>query len=209
MNLLEAFKTCVEQVNNPEGHTFKVSDHALHIGDYNCNLNYRRFFNKFAEIVDDPRYLEIGCWTGGSSSSIMSGNKLKMTCIDNYDINIIGQLGIPNAKELFLANTAAEKTDDIDFTFIEEDFRKVDYKTIGKHNIFYFDGPHDEGDHYDGLVIPQDALDDEYLLIVDDYNWSYVKEGNLRAIQSLNLTVLDSFETGAWGNGFYFAIVRK
>jgi hypothetical protein len=65
-------------------------------------------------------------------------------------------------------------SDNIDFTVIEKDFRQVDYSSIGKYNVYFFDGPHEEQDQYDA-VIAQPALDLTYILIVDDYNYSKVR----------------------------------
>ena len=66
---------------------------------------------------------------------------------------------------------------------IEMDFRSIDYEAIGsRFNVFFFDGPHSDKDHYDALCLPQPCLDDQYVLIVDDWNLREVRQGTRRAI---------------------------
>jgi len=48
----------------------------------------------------------------------------------------------------------------VDFRFIESDFRAVDYSAIGRFNVYLFDGPHQEQDQYDGIMVARTALDD-------------------------------------------------
>ena len=62
------------------------------------------------------------------------------------------------------------------------DFRSVDYRSIGKFNIYLFDGPHEEADQYDGIVLAQPALTGTFFLIVDDWNWNAVRLGTFRAL---------------------------
>ena len=62
-------------------------------------------------------------------------------------------------------------TEKINFRFIESDFRKVNYKQLGKFNIYCYDALHDSKSQYDGITIAQPALDDIFILIIDDWNW--------------------------------------
>jgi hypothetical protein len=87
-----------------------------------------------------------------------------------------------------------------------------------------FDGPHSEQDQYDGVVIAQNALDDTYILVVDDYNGPGVQSGTHRAIKELGLTVEAAIEiitrtdnehpqiahqNSDWHNGYYIAVIKK
>ena len=62
-----------------------------------------------------------------------------------------------------------------DYTFINNDFRKINYESIGKHNVYLFDGPHHYEDHFEGVKITQPALSEKYIFIVDDWNWDQVR----------------------------------
>ena len=178
---------------------------------------YRSLVNSLVEITPDARYLEIGSWAGSTACSAMWGNTVTATCIDDWS-----EFGGP--KEAFHANVSYCLTDNIKFNFIENDFRIVDYSTIGKFNVYMFDGPHSEQDQYDGIFIAQPALDNDYYLIVDDWNVLQVREGTERAIKDLGLTVharLDILsnqnnnhpvicrESSDWHNGYLIAVVSK
>jgi hypothetical protein len=156
---------------------------------------YRYFINKLVETTPDARYLEIGSHAGSTACAALYGNKVKATCIDNWS-----EFGGP--KDLFTSNIERIKSPDLDFTFIENDFRKVDYSSIGKHNIYLFDGPHFQQDQYDGIDLVKDALDDLYVLIVDDYNWSAVRNGTEAALDHAGHRVLAKIEVTTWiGDG--------
>ena len=68
-------------------------------------------------------------------------------------------------------------------SFLNSDFRAVRYDSIGKYNIYLFDGPHERQDQYDGLAMAREALDDRFIFIVDDWNWPDVRSGTLDAIR--------------------------
>jgi hypothetical protein len=178
---------------------------------------YRYLINNLISFITDARYLEVGSWKGSTACAAMHGNKCKVTCIDNWSHH-----GTDNRD--FFNNTKESLSDDVDFTVIEKDFREVDYSSIGKYNVYFFDGPHEEKDQYDGVALAQDALDHEYILIVDDYNFDRVRKGTQNAIKDLNLkvlaevTVLSSIdgdvptvhhEKSEWHNGYYIAVIRK
>ena len=179
---------------------------------------YRYLINNMVESTKDPRYLEVGSWAGSTACAAIFRNQLKLVCIDNW-----AEFGGP--KDSFLANINAVRTDGVDFTFIESDFRKVDFSAIGRFNIYLFDGPHEEQDQYDGVVIAQPALDDLYLLIVDDWNWPAVRAGTLRALADTHASVicsieirttqtdthprLEAFQNSEWHNGYFLAVCRK
>lgn len=86
-----------------------------------------------------------------------------------------------------------------------------------------FDGPHSIKDQYDGIKIAQPALDDEFILIVDDWNAPHVNRPTLKVISDLNLIVdyieiftIDNGEhpkicrqNSEWHNGYFLASVKK
>ena len=75
------------------------------------------------------------------------------------------------------------------------------------------------------LALP--ALDDEFILIIDDWNDPRPRDGTLRAIEELGITVKYSMqirtsngvdivyptphvlENSLWHNGYYFAVCKK
>jgi len=182
---------------------------------------YRYLINNLVGATPDARYLEVGTYLGSTACSAMWGNELKVTCVDDWSQSFF--LG-KSAKDGFLANTAACTTEKIDFNFIESDFRKVDTGAIGKYNVYMFDGPHEEQDQYDGVALYEQALDDVYTLIVDDWNGPGVRKGTIDALEKLGHKVLaridiitrwDGVHPEIWGpgsdwhNGYFIAVVSK
>ena len=179
---------------------------------------YRQLVNEIIASTIDPRYLEIGSWAGSTACAAIHGNRLQATCIDNWS-----EFG--NAKEAFFSNVNASLHSGVDFSFIESDFRRVDYRDIGTYNVYLFDGPHRESDHYDGIRMAQPALADTHVLIVDDWNWSGVRLGSLRGLADEGLGILFSIEIRTtrddslplsvegkatdWHNGYFVAVCRK
>jgi hypothetical protein len=111
---------------------------------------------------------------------------------------------------------------------MERDFRSVDYGSIGKFNIYLFDGPHEEADQYDGIVMAQPALTETFFLIIDDWNWRVVRLGTFRALTAsrcqlecsieIRTTLHESYpksypsivgKQSDWHNGYFIAVIRK
>jgi hypothetical protein len=179
---------------------------------------YRYLINNFIEAIEDPRYLEVGSWGGSTAIAAIYRNRLKIVCIDNWT-----EFGGP--RDAFLDNINIVKTEGVDFALIESDFRRVDFSGIGRFNVYLFDGPHEEQDQYDGVVLAQPALDDTYLLVVDDWNRPAVRTGTYRALADTQVSVACSieirttqtdedprgqaFHKSEWHNGYLFAVCKK
>ena len=177
---------------------------------------YRRFINNLVFDLPDAKYLEIGSWAGSTACAAMYGNCARIHCIDNWS-----EFGGP--REQFLKSTAACQSEEILFTVQEMDFRRVDYASLGKFNVYLFDGPHTYQDQYDGIRIAAPALDPQFVLIVDDWNWGQVRKGTYDAIRDQNMTILYSVEirttqdgghpkvsnqNSAWHNGYFLGAIQ-
>lgn len=178
---------------------------------------YRSFINNLIEEHCDARYLEVGSWAGSTATAALYGNAAKCVCIDNWS-----QFGKP--KDAFFANIEKVRSEKIGLTFIEADFRTVNFDAIGRFNVYMFDGPHAERDQYDGIMLAQPALDKSHVLIVDDWNWEPVRDGTFRALVDSKCTIeswievrttLDNshpkiaFKDSDWHNGYFIAVVEK
>ena len=182
---------------------------------------YRHFINNVVSSISDARYLEVGSWKGSTLCAAIFNNNVTAYAIDDLSTD-----GGP--KDEFMKNVAEciETSDEkleIDVKFEESDYRLVNYSEIGKYNIFLYDGLHEEQDQYDGIVLPYETLDDVFILIVDDWNWSGPKDGTNRAIKELNLEVLYSveidssedygnglsFQRSDWHNGYFIGVLKK
>lgn len=177
---------------------------------------YRNLLNRLVSSIEPARYLEIGSWKGSTVITALFGNTCKALCIDNWS-----QFGGP--KYEFIQKLQYFQIEDR-VEIIEEDFRNVDYCNIGRFDVFLYDGPHEEIDHYDGILIPQPALKQEYFLLVDDWNWLQVRLGTFRALSASSSTIQLAIEirttednttaarTGKqseWHNGCFLAVIKK
>jgi hypothetical protein len=179
---------------------------------------YRYFINNLISNMTQPCYLEVGSWMGSTACAAIYGNSVTITCVDNWS-----QFGGPKTE--FLENISKNLNSNVNLKFIENDFRKVDFSQLGTvFNVYLYDGPHEERDQHDGIVIAQPALSNTYVLIVDDWNWPAVRSGTYQALANLKATTICSieiltnqynchpkiaFKDSEWHNGYFFAVIQK
>src|SRR5271155_210084 len=206
--LLDRLRECVLRASLRQWHTPSRQPHMIHFhGDFSASAEgvalkgsfdkarqgtwrlpeeirgiegmsgqkYRSFVNNLVRSYPDPRYLEIGSWRGSTATAALYGNSAQALCIDNWS-----QFGGPRSE--FFSNMDKVVSEDVHFRFLEQDFRKVDFHSIGDFNIYLFDGPHEETDQCQGVTIAQPALLDPFILIVDDWNWRPVRIGTFRGL---------------------------
>jgi hypothetical protein len=211
-NLKDHITTCFSNAN---GGVSKINQ-TLKDMEGMSGLKTRHFYNNLLD-MPDARYLEIGTWKGSSVCSAMYGNKAKVVCIDNWS-----EFGGPKSE--FMTNFNNFKGHNEAY-FIESDCFKVNVSNLPKFNIYMYDGNHTEDSHYKALSHYLDCLDDEFIFIVDDWNWKDVREGTKKCIKDLDITIkfdyfiLTSFDDGHpaegselkkdWHNGIYVALLKK
>jgi hypothetical protein len=181
---------------------------------------YRALINALIARAPNPRYLEVGAWAGSTLCAAVHNNACVATVIDNWS-----EFGGP-VSHCFV-NAAMYMTKSR-ISILNMDFRQAPFAGIGAYNIYLFDGPHSQQDHFDGLALAMPALDDEFIFIVDDWNWEGVRAGTLDAIDALGLETLATFEVDTsvagqspntaglasdnvsdWHNGYFMAVLRK
>ncbi len=177
---------------------------------------YRTLINTLIENLDHARYLEIGSWLGSTAAAAMYGNRVQAVCIDNWS-------QFTGTREQFLANMEQARSSGA-LRLVEQDFRTIDYGALGKFNVYFFDGPHRERDHEDGIVVVQPCLEDRFILIVDDWNWRAVRLGTMRGLLAATCrvesgvqvrTTFDDSEPAVefgrsdWHNGYFIAVVHR
>jgi hypothetical protein len=90
----------------------------------------------------------------------------------------------------------------------------------GGFNVYLFDGPHKEQDHYDGIAMYIQYLAPTFVLLIDDWNIEGVQRGTFRAIRDFRLRVVFSEVLGGgrhsinmpgskWHNGFFVAVIQQ
>lgn len=179
---------------------------------------YRQFINLLLRGIDNPAYLEVGVWRGSTlCSAIYQNERVRAVAIDNWS-----QFGGP--KEDFQKNLDAFKPVEAEVRVLEQNFREVNFAGIGQFNVYMFDGPHSKKDQFDGIEVALPALEPEFVLIIDDWNWKDVRDGTWMAIKGLSLEVVSMKEirtTGDdshpavagqashWHNGYMIAVLKK
>lgn len=181
---------------------------------------YRAFINALVARAPNPRYLEVGAWAGSTLCAAVHNNKCTATVIDNWS-----EFGGPVSQCFINASIYMTKSR---ISILNMDFRVAPFAGIGSYNIYLFDGPHSQQDHFDGLALALPALDDEFVFIVDDWNWEAVRAGTREAMDALGLKMLAAIEiettvdgqspnvagfasdhASDWHNGYFMAVLRK
>lgn len=216
MNIFNIYKNWLElSFYNAETNFSKINEEIIKMEGM-TGTKTRHFYNNLMNF-NDARYLEIGTWKGSSICSAMYKNNCKnIICIDNWC-----QFNGP--KDEFINNFNKFKGTN-NASFIEGDCFNIDISNFPKFNIFLYDGEHSFESHYKALYHYYDCLDNIFIFIVDDWNWSDVREGTYKAIKDLNLIKLYEKEirltwdnshspepelSTTWWNGIYVAILQK
>jgi hypothetical protein len=215
MTDIESLKEHIElSFRNAENGISKITSDIISM-DGMSGIKTRHFYNNLLN-KNNMRYLEIGTWKGSSVCSAMYMNTAIVVCMDNWS-----EFGGP--KDEFLLNFNKYKCENA--TFIESDCFNFDISSLPTFNIYMYDGPHEENDHYRALTHYYNCLDDTFIFIVDDWNWKKVRDGTIKSLKELNLSVLyerdirtthdnshpvfGSKEQLDWHNGIYVAILKK
>ncbi len=206
--LLDNILVSLKKTDNYES---KITDEILEMEGMSGKKT-RHFYNNICS-MNGARYLEIGTWKGSSLCSAMCNNNMTCVAIDNFH-----QYGGP--KEEFMANFNKFKGLN-NATFIEKSCWDVNVNTIGPFNIYMYDGSHRAECHFKALNHYLDCLDNEFIYLVDDWNWKDVRRGTMKAIKDNNLTVLYKKEIRCndhpgiqkskndWHNGIAIFILKK
>lgn len=223
-------------LQNAENYISNIDNEILEMEGMS-GIKTRHFYNNICS-MQDSRYLEIGTWKGSSFCSAMSNNKMTCLSIDNW-AKFSGEGAeklkeyLPDAaysvKEIFLKNYNKYKGEN-KATFIENDCWEVDLNLLGKYNIYMYDGEHSETSHYKALNYYISCLDNEFIYLVDDWNWESVKQGTHNSIKENSCNIIYKKEIitnngkhpewgkgngdragkdGNWHNGLAIFILKK
>ncbi|HTZ35850.1 MAG TPA: class I SAM-dependent methyltransferase [Stellaceae bacterium] len=143
---------------------------------------FRTFLNNLLSDVPDPRYLEIGLFHGASFCPAIYRNALTAVGIDNWS-----EYG--GDPQPFFDNLAKFRGPGAEVEIVEKDFRKIDFTALGRFNVLFYDGSHQPQDQYDGVLLPQPAIERHAILIVDDWNWDHVRANTFNALRDAHATI--------------------
>ena len=206
----------VAQVNNAialaEQRQSKLSAEILAMSGMSSD-KIRHFLNN---ICSNPnqRYLEIGVWKGSTfvSANYQNEHTHPSIAIDDFsefnDIDVLNEFNENTQKHLQPSQ----------YDFIQEQCFQVNLDRFNtKFQIYFYDGCHTEQAQYLALTHFQSVLDDEIILIIDDWNFKEVPNGTRKAIQDLNWSMIHEWimpaeiigDVNNWWNGLFIAVVNK
>jgi hypothetical protein len=193
--------------------TSKLPSDILSIKGFSSH-KIRHLLNNLMEYDGVVNYLEVGTFRGSTFASSLYNNNLNSAyAVDNF--KQFPDYG--DNKKAFDDNLKGQ-----DYVFLEEDSFSLDLEKI-KHpiNFYLYDGHHSYESHYKAVEYYYPALNDEFVLIVDDYDphpdWIFVSEATQDAIRDLGLKKIHELHiksqgrnhAPSWWNGYYVAFLSK
>ena len=158
------------------------------------------------------RYLEVGVWAGSTLISALFGNASTIVAADAIDN--FSQFDGP--RTVFEANTR-QFLDAGSFTFHDKGYLEVSPTLHPPVNVYFYDGDHSAESQRDGLLHFWPCLADEFIFIVDDWNWPQVQQGTFEGIAKSGGRVVKYWELPAafngdldqYWNGLFVAVIQK
>jgi hypothetical protein len=195
-------------------------DEEVYKVDGFCGRKFRLLLNNMVKMQNGlARYLEVGSYKGATICPVMSNNSVVATVIDDWSWDVDNKVA-----SSFHENVAKFKTPNTKLTVIEDNFRNIGPNDIGKFNIYFYDGNHNEKDQYDGIIWSMAALDQTAIVLVDDWNWLRVRSGTMNALRDAGVQIeymlelrtsfddkvpRPAFGKSDWHNGFFGAVISK
>lgn len=128
----------------------------------------RHLLNNLGAIFESFNYLEIGVHKGSTYvSSLYKNNVKKAWAIDDWS-------QFDNQAAYFLENC---QRFEVPVEFISADCFTVDTEKIRDINYYLYDGNHWTDKTAKGLTYFYDCFADEFIYVVDDYDWEGVQQG--------------------------------
>ena len=213
MITIDFIQKCIEDAENLK------SKLPIHISQRPglSSQKIRHFLNNICSF-DGAKYLNIGLCSGSSYWSAIYHNNILATGIDWFrnDTN-------KWTEKEFWSNLS--KIVDLETETVN---RKIEVfnqdcftvKLKDKYNIYLYDAGHSEENQYKALTYFYENLEDEFILLVDDFDDFNVKRGTIRAIQDLKCNIkfkeekIGQFgnwnpDSLTWWNGFLICLINK
>ena len=142
----------------------------------------RRLISNLCELPGRPVYMEVGCYAGGTACAAINNKSLEAIFFEDFS----QPFGEPDIRGQLMHNVYITPTkEDTRITVIEEDFFKYDLGKLPKIDIYYYDGEHSRESQKRGILHAFPQLADDFILIVDDFDWVDVLNGTTDALDEL------------------------
>ena len=182
-------------IENAKANKSNLSDQILHI-DGMSGTKTRHLLNNL--LWPGCSYLEIGSWKGSTFVSALYQKHVKRaTVIDNWSL-----FGGPRGEFLFHVNTylddyqlklgiPSEKDNGV-ISLIDQHCFHLNPKIPENitFDVYFYDGNHDEKDQYKAISEFYKYLSPISVVLIDDWNFDYVRKGTLDAIRDLQINVV-------------------
>ena len=135
----------------------------------------KHFLNNLCS-MDGARYVEVGTYQGATLLSAIENNNAQAIAIDNWSTPGINPMRdmpfkvVTDPKAILMENLGLYTP-----TIIDSDIKDVKELPF-KCNVFFYDGDHEKDSHYTAFNKIKPFLDDTFIAVVDDYNWSQVQD---------------------------------
>jgi hypothetical protein len=124
------------------------------------------------QLPDDQSFVNIGVWNGFTFFSGLAGNSGRQCVgVDNFSHPNSPRTAFLERYEKFRGERHAFHE-----MGYHEYFANVHQGPIG---FYLFDGPHTYQDQFDGLKLAEPHFAEGCLILIDDTNWSHVRQANL------------------------------
>jgi hypothetical protein len=171
-------------------------------------------FALLAEAMPQVKWLEVGAFYGATISAAAYGHDGQFVTVDDFR-------QCENAEEARTSVTALAPR--CGFRLVDLDCFSPEALTLVPEGveIYFFDGPHGAYDHARAISHYAPKLADEFLLIVDDWNWETTRDGTHKGILDARLKISwikeikanvepgDGDRYGWWNSLGVFALKKK
>lgn len=215
--LINLVKDSIEKAKKHQSKIEIGSDLETFIGMTSPKIKH--FMNNLCS-HDDVRYLEIGLGTGSVHYAALFNNEhTKAYGCDLWTKKKVGEDGRESFHKNYKKFIGKLRTKIFDGSCweIPEGFLE------DKINVYFFDGPHEIIDHQKAIVDFWTYLDDEFILLIDDWNDHRVKIGTNNALDLIKPNILFEKTLPAvigdtpphwgdmnrWWNGWKIFVIRK
>lgn len=212
MTTKQKIKAIKEAIEKAKSHQSKMDETAWSVPALS-SLKIRHLMNNLGAI--STKYLECGVHIGGLFCSTIANNSLlTATANDSFASDETGEI---KYEPQFRANVTKCLPDNTIFTFRKGDTFEIPPMHVPSGiDLYLFDADHSYESQRKAMTHFLPAMADEFIVCVDDYDWSDVSRGTQDGLKESGCEVLfeeiwegnDHDNNGAW-NGFYIALLKK
>jgi hypothetical protein len=177
------------------------------------SLAGRHLYNNIGAI--STRLLECGSHIGGSfTSSISNNNLISCTSVDSFASDWVEDR---QCMPIFIQNVGKFLPKKTEFNFIHSDVFEVDLNEVPDGIDFYiYDASHSYEDQRLGVTYYLSKMANEFVMVVDDFDWDDVYNGTYKGIIDGELDVLwqhifqgNDHDNMQYWNGYGVFLLRK